>query len=269
MSKPIIHARSSAKKYGGIPEDYLELHTFMDLSKGALGDNRHRALTHQAAFLVEVLPAAFGETFVRASDGKVLSSRDIGEMHCGEDYHGFIPTAEDFLQLVPMRNWMDYENAGTVPASIESREDALRRSRYTEASYDANQFLNDLRLVWHDLPADKWNIMERIVAVMDYGKKFMNDLRWRALTYNSWFINHIIPRIFGSCITLDTGETFSPENIAGLYVDLQYGYIPTAQDWFVEMPMTPWMNNGKGNPPPSFKGLRSHFRTVTVKFDTD
>ncbi len=30
MSKPYIHALSSAKKFGGKPEDYLEIHQLMD-----------------------------------------------------------------------------------------------------------------------------------------------------------------------------------------------------------------------------------------------
>ena len=44
--KPIIHAESSARKFGGQPEDYLEIHNFMDSSKSVIADNRHRALTH-------------------------------------------------------------------------------------------------------------------------------------------------------------------------------------------------------------------------------
>ena len=36
MSKPIYHARSSARLFGGTPEDYLPIHDFMDISKGAV-----------------------------------------------------------------------------------------------------------------------------------------------------------------------------------------------------------------------------------------
>ena len=36
MSKPWIHALSSAKRFGGVPEDYIEIHNLMDSSKATL-----------------------------------------------------------------------------------------------------------------------------------------------------------------------------------------------------------------------------------------
>lgn len=112
--KPYIHALSSAKKYGGKPEDYIEIHNFLDSSKGAIPDNRHRALTHTSWFLSVVLERVFGVTMTN-SDGKTFSVRDIGEQHILEDYGGFIPTAQDFLQYVEWQNWMD--NGNGVPPS--------------------------------------------------------------------------------------------------------------------------------------------------------
>lgn len=105
MAKPFIHACASAKKYGGKAEDYLPLHEFMDSSKGAIADNRHRALTHNAWFIMFVIPRVFGET-MKNSAGRVVSTRDVAEDHVMQDYRGFIPTAQDFLQEVPMRPWM-------------------------------------------------------------------------------------------------------------------------------------------------------------------
>jgi hypothetical protein len=55
MSKPIYHAESSARRHGGKMEDYLEIHNFMDCSKGAMPDNRHRALTHNSWFISNVI----------------------------------------------------------------------------------------------------------------------------------------------------------------------------------------------------------------------
>lgn len=52
MAKPYIHAISSAKRFGGKPEDYIEIHNLMDSSKGAIPDNRHRALTHNSWFFL-------------------------------------------------------------------------------------------------------------------------------------------------------------------------------------------------------------------------
>jgi hypothetical protein len=104
--KPYIHALSSVKKYGGKPEDYIEIHNFLDSSKGAIPDNRHRALTHTSWFLSVVLERVFGVTITNF-DGKVVSVRDIGEQHILEDYGGFIPTAQDFLQEIEWQSWMN------------------------------------------------------------------------------------------------------------------------------------------------------------------
>lgn len=40
------HAKSSAKKWGGSPTDYIEIHEFIDSSKKIIGDVRHRSLYH-------------------------------------------------------------------------------------------------------------------------------------------------------------------------------------------------------------------------------
>ena len=42
------HALSSAKKWGGIADDYLPLHQWFDKSKAITADFRHRALRHHA-----------------------------------------------------------------------------------------------------------------------------------------------------------------------------------------------------------------------------
>jgi hypothetical protein len=118
MSKPIIHALRSVKKYGGTPEDYMPIHELMDSSKATIPDNRHRALTHNSWFISFILPKIFGETF-KNSDGRIISTRDIGEDHVAEDYGmRFIPTAQDFLELIPMQDWMQNGISG-APRSTQ------------------------------------------------------------------------------------------------------------------------------------------------------
>lgn len=101
--KPIVHARLSAKKYGGVPKDYLAIHDFMDSTKAALPDVRHRAILHNAfgAFLVE---RVFGTLLVN-SDRNEVSVRDIAEDHIREDI-GFIPTIEHWLKGMKPEPWM-------------------------------------------------------------------------------------------------------------------------------------------------------------------
>lgn len=124
MAKAHVHAASSARRFGGDPEEYLAIHLFLDSSKGTIADNRHRALTHNAWFLREVLPRAFGDTFIN-SVGRTVSVIDVGEQHVLEDYNGFIPSAQDFLEEVPMRDWM-VNGRGEPPPSCRQ----LKRSRY-------------------------------------------------------------------------------------------------------------------------------------------
>lgn len=101
--KPWIHSKSSAKKYGGKPEDYLDIHQFMDSSKAALADVRHRALLHSSfgCFIAEQL---FG-VIRKNSAGKEYSPRDVAEDHCIEDL-GFIPSVEKWLGNMKIEQWM-------------------------------------------------------------------------------------------------------------------------------------------------------------------
>jgi hypothetical protein len=155
MSKPFVHAISSAKRHGGLPEHYISLHDFMDTSKGSgLADNRHRALTHNAWFIAPggPLERVFGhvleipteehgmvgnelqvlEEKVRYHEEeirrtkeqmrkrklvKLVSVRDIGEQHILEDFQGrFIPTAQDYLEGMEMHEWMCNGNRGMPPS---------------------------------------------------------------------------------------------------------------------------------------------------------
>lgn len=101
--KPFLHAKISAKKFGGKWEDYIDLHDFIDHTKELLPDMRHRALLHNAfgCFMVEKL---FGHVRVN-SDGKEYSPRDVAECHIVEDL-GFLPTVQDYLQHMPVIDWM-------------------------------------------------------------------------------------------------------------------------------------------------------------------
>ena len=48
------HALSSARKYGGKPEDYIAIHYWFDSSKAIMCDFRHRALRHHAEGIDEI-----------------------------------------------------------------------------------------------------------------------------------------------------------------------------------------------------------------------
>jgi hypothetical protein len=103
VSKPMIHARSSAKRFGGKPEDYIEIHEYIDSSKSAHAEVTHRCVFH-SAFGIYVIEKIFGRSLTN-SDGKEVFVRDVAEQHVLEDL-GFIPSLSDWLKEMPAQPWM-------------------------------------------------------------------------------------------------------------------------------------------------------------------
>lgn len=103
MAHPYHHALSSARKWGGGPEDYLPLHQWFDESKMLTADFRHRALRHHAEgiFMLERL---FGTTLTLAT-GRVIPVRWVGEQHVREDL-GAIPGFADWVRCIVPEPWM-------------------------------------------------------------------------------------------------------------------------------------------------------------------
>ena len=117
MAAPFIHAQSCVKRYGGKPEDYLDIHELMDSTKSTFPDNRHRALTHNIWFCATIIPKIFGHSRVN-SDGKQYNTKDIAELHCLEDFRWkFIPSVQDYLENMEMKSWMN--NGLGTPSSAQ------------------------------------------------------------------------------------------------------------------------------------------------------
>ncbi len=155
MSKPYIHAKTAAKRFGGDETPFLEISNFLDSSKAHIADSRHRALLHHSfgCFLAEKV---FGTNFerlrqlaehfnwslveveailawkkectengvnIKNSLGKEVSIREIAEQHVIEDY-GFIPSVQDYLVEMNLTPWM--ENGKGPPPSFAS----IRKTKY-------------------------------------------------------------------------------------------------------------------------------------------
>jgi len=104
MAHPLVeHAKSSARKFGGSPEDYPPIHDGFDESKSYLADFRHRSLRHHAEgiFMAEKI---FGHAIVN-SDGKSVPVRYIGEQHVREDL-GRVPSFQDWAREMHIQPWM-------------------------------------------------------------------------------------------------------------------------------------------------------------------
>jgi hypothetical protein len=95
MAHPYHHAIASVHRFGGVVEDYICLHTFLDQSKAFYPGPQHRALLHHSAGLT-VLEQVFGAT-ITLINGRIVPTRWVGEQHITEDLGGRIPTFQDWL----------------------------------------------------------------------------------------------------------------------------------------------------------------------------
>jgi len=103
MSHPHYHAVSSARLFGGKPDDYIDIHNWFDATKESFADFRHRALRHHAEGIFEC-ERIFGVTLTN-SDNRQVPVRYIAEQHVMEDC-GRIPSIADWLSKIRPEPWM-------------------------------------------------------------------------------------------------------------------------------------------------------------------
>ncbi len=104
MTHTYFHAKSSARLFGGKPEDYLPIHNWFDATKESYCDFRHRALRHHAEGIFEC-ERVFGITITNSA-GKQVPVRYIGEQHVMEDCGGRVPSLSDWLSQIRPQHWM-------------------------------------------------------------------------------------------------------------------------------------------------------------------
>lgn len=167
--KPYLHAKSSAKKWGGVAEDYVAIHDFMDYSKAFHADVRHRIALHHAlgCWVVE---EKFGHLLTNSA-GKTYSPRDVAEQHC----------LEDTGTILSLRSWM---KALSVPANL--RDGVTSVSRYEG---EREGFLKVLLRPVDFYPA---NPVAHALYHNEYGIWLVRDLMGEAeaLKAQEWIQNH-------------------------------------------------------------------------------
>lgn len=121
MANPLIHSKSSVKRWGGKVEDYLPLHELIDSPKATMNNNSSRLLTHNTWFAYHIMPKIFGYNITN-SDGRSVDVVDIAMLHIAEDFRmKFIPTPQDYLKHLEVQAWMC--NGVKVLDSQEAQEE--------------------------------------------------------------------------------------------------------------------------------------------------
>lgn len=138
---PLIHSRSSVKRFGGKVEDYIQLHELLDSPKSCMNNNSARLLTHNTWFIYNIIPKIFGYNIIN-SDGKSVDTVDIAMLHVAEDFKmKGIPTPQDYLENLVVQPWM---NNGVKPIpSVEAQKEArelLNRLREREKPEENLEF---------------------------------------------------------------------------------------------------------------------------------
>lgn len=119
---PYKHAQSSAAKFGGRPEDYIQIHDWLDETKAFTGDWTHRALRHHAAG-VQWAIEKFGHVVINSDHAKV-PVKTIAEQHVVEDC-GYIPTIQDWFKPLAAspEKWMLRVGTRTVEKPLVVAEE--------------------------------------------------------------------------------------------------------------------------------------------------
>ena len=102
MSHAFYHATSSANAFGGVAEDYLEIHAWFDRSRAGTSSILHRFLSHHTQGIADAVEH-FGKT-ITISTGRKVPVSLIGEQHITEDL-GFVPTLDDFIGMMTPGRW--------------------------------------------------------------------------------------------------------------------------------------------------------------------
>ena len=207
--KSYLHAKVHVKKYGGVPDDYVDIDDFIDSSKQAVADVRHRAILHSAfgCFIVEQV---FGRTRINSA-GREYSPRDIAEDHIQQDVL-IIPTAEHYLKTMDL-NFLQNVN----PFSIEEHSEA-----------DSEIF---------KVPVD---VISPIHKFMESSYIVMPDTRHKSILHHSFGI-FIAERIFG--LTVVYGNKKIPvREIITNHLLREFGFAPTLEYFLSELKIQTWMS---------------------------
>ena len=107
MATSWIHAETSARHFGGKPEDFIAIHEWIDQMKQSFGDVRHRAILHntKGPWMAQDVFGRYIQIIDKNGKTRKVSVREIAENHIVEDL-GCIPSPGDWLNCMDCKVWM-------------------------------------------------------------------------------------------------------------------------------------------------------------------
>jgi hypothetical protein len=199
----------AARRYGGTPEDYLDIESWMDFTKSQIADCRHRLFLHNAwgIFLAERI---LGVTVARASDGKVLPLRPLLEDHVVQDF-GKIPTlAACLAQLAPEPIARDVTVYDQCLASV---------ARWGGA----------------------WTDYQALHAFLDWPRECLADGRYRRVLHNTWGVT-MATQAFGLALTRTSDGVAVPvQPLAERHILEELPAVPTIEASLEGITVERWM----------------------------
>ena len=209
MTHPVYHAISSARIYGGVWQDYIPVHHYLDATKEAFCDFRHRAMRHhaQGIFWAETI---YGHEILNSA-GKTVPVRYVGEQHIIEDC-GRIPTIDD---------WLERFHPGSVkPIKVDAVSQAQRSAEVHGGRLDDYLALHQ----WFEEPR-AWSTRP------GYGlfRHHTEGIAWAE-------------KKFGAFLTLADGTVVSVRTVAERHVaDACGGHVPCLGAWLTKLRRALWM----------------------------
>lgn len=83
---------------------------------------------------------------------------------------------------------------------------------------------------------------------LDRMKAFYGPIIGRFFTHNTWYVETILPILFGDFITNSKGRKVAVKDIAYQHIQEDFGnrFIPTIEDYLRHIEIQPWMYHGAG-----------------------
>lgn len=214
MSKPIVHARSSAHRFGGHPDLYLPVHQLMDSSKTAHATIRHRAVLHHrtGALIVE---AVTGPVLVAGPVSTPTAS--VAEQHVVEDL-GFYPALSDYLDAVDRDRLSKVRTLSRVPWTNE----AQCRAAVARWGGSAEDYA-------------------KVHRFMDLADVYAGDDPAARLVTHHAFGCFLAEAALGLTLTNGDGREVHVRDVAERHVINELNCIPDLGEWLAVLPCAPWM----------------------------